>query len=90
MDVHTLEIAQQTYANYEVARARPSVSMLPTLAQLFGVSVDELLGLNRGGAGRRGPTPLLQKQIERLTRLPKSQQRVVMQMLDGVLSQSSR
>jgi hypothetical protein len=39
---------------------------------------------------RRGPTPLLQKQIERLTRLPKSQQRVVMQMLDGVLSQSSR
>jgi transcriptional regulator with XRE-family HTH domain len=86
----SLEIAQQTYANYEVARARPSVSMLPTLAQLFGVSVDELLGLNRGGAGRRGPTPLLQKQIERLTRLPKSQQRVVMQMLDGVLSQSSR
>lgn len=54
------------------------------------MSVDELLGLNRGGAGRRGPTPLLQKQIERLTRLPKSQQRVVMQMLDGVLSQSSR
>ena len=86
----SLEIAQQTYANYEVARARPSVSMLPTLAQLFGVSVDELLGLHRGGAGRRGPTPLLQKQIERLTRLPKSQQRVVMQMLDGVLSQSSR
>lgn len=86
----SLEIAQQTYANYEVARARPSVSMLPTLAQLFGVSVDELLGLHRGAAGRRGPTPLLQKQIERLTRLPKSQQRVVMQMLDGVLSQSSR
>jgi transcriptional regulator with XRE-family HTH domain len=52
----SLEIAQQTYANYEVARARPSVSMLPTLAQLFGVSVDELLGLNRGGAGRRPNT----------------------------------
>lgn len=25
----SLEIAQQTYANYEVARARPAVSMLP-------------------------------------------------------------
>src|ERR1700748_2643426 len=60
-----LEIAQQTYANYEVARARPAVSMLPTLAQLFGISVDELLGL-KNGAGKRGPTPLLQKQIERL------------------------
>lgn len=85
-----LEIAQQTYANYEVARARPAVSMLPTLAQLFGVSVDELLGLHKNGAGKRGPTPLLQKQIERLNRLPKAQQKVVMQMLDGVLSQSNR
>ena len=85
-----LEIAQQTYANYEVARARPAVSMLPTLAQLFGVSVDELLGLHKNGPGKRGPTPLLQKQIERLNRLPKAQQKVVMQMLDGVLSQSNR
>ena len=85
-----LEIAQQTYANYEVARARPAVSMLPTLAQHFGVSVDELLGLHRNGPGKRGPTPLLQKQIERLNQLPKAQQKIVMQMLDGVLSQSSR
>jgi transcriptional regulator with XRE-family HTH domain len=85
-----LEIAQQTYANYEVARARPAVSMLPTLAQLFGVSVDELLGLHKNGAGKRGPTPLLQKQIERLNRLPKAQQKIVMQMLDGVLSQTNR
>ena len=51
---------------------------------------DELLGLHRGGSGRRGPTPLLQKQIERLKRLPKAQQKVVMQMLDGILSQSGR
>jgi transcriptional regulator with XRE-family HTH domain len=83
-----LEIAQQTYANYEVARARPAVSMLPTLAQLFGVSVDELLGLHKNGAGKRGPTPLLQKQIERLNRLPKAQQKVVLKMLEGVLSQT--
>ena len=85
-----LEIVQQTYANYEVARARPSVAMLPTLAQLFGVSVDELLGLHKNGARKRGPTPLLQKQIERLNRLPKAQEKVVMQMLDGVLSQTNR
>ena len=86
----SLEIAQQTYANYEVARARPSVAMLPVLAQLFGVSVDEILGLHKNGAGKRGPTPLLQKQIERLNQLPKAQQKVVMQMLEGVLSQTNR
>jgi transcriptional regulator with XRE-family HTH domain len=84
-----LEIPQQTYANYEVARARPAVSMLPTLAQLFGVSTDELIGMRKNG-GKRGRTPLLQKQIERLSRLPKAQQKMVMQMLDGVLSQASR
>lgn len=83
-----LELAQQTYANYEVAHARPPVSMLSVLAELFGVSVDELLGLHKNGAGKRGPTPLLQKQIERLNRLPKAQQKIVLKMLDGVLSQS--
>jgi transcriptional regulator with XRE-family HTH domain len=83
-----LEIPQQTYANYEVARARPPVSMMPQLAQVFGISVDELLGLHKNGAGKRGPTPLLQKQIERLNSLPKAQQKVVMKMLEGVLSQS--
>jgi len=83
-----LEIPQQTYANYEVARARPAVSMLPALAQLFGISVDELLGLHKSGAAKRGPTPLLQKQIERLGQLPKAQQKVVLKMLEGVLNQS--
>jgi hypothetical protein len=63
--------------------------MLLTLAQLFGVTVDELLGL-KNGAGQRGPTPLLRKQSERLNRLPKAQQKDVIQMLDGVLSQTSR
>jgi hypothetical protein len=86
----TARAAKGWAGNYEVARARPAVSMLPTLSQLFGVSVDELLGLHKNGPGKRGPTPLLQKQIERLNRLPKAQQKIVMQMLDGVLSQSNR
>lgn len=85
-----LEIPQQTYANYEVARARPPVSLLPELAQLFGISVDDLLGLHRAGAGKRGPTPQLQQKIEQLSRLPKAKQKVVLEMLEGVLSQSSR
>jgi hypothetical protein len=56
----------------------------------LGVSVDEFLGLHRNGPGKRDPTPLLQKQVERLNRLPKARQKVVMQMLDGVLGQSNR
>jgi transcriptional regulator with XRE-family HTH domain len=84
-----LGIAQQTFAHYEVGRARMPVSMLPELARLFGVGVDELLGL-RNGTGKRGPTPKFQKQLDRISRLPRTKQRVVMEMLDGVLAQASR
>jgi hypothetical protein len=36
------------------------------------------------------PPAKLQKQIERIQKLPKSQQRFVMEMLDTVLAQASR
>ena len=84
-----LGIAQQTFAHYEVGRARMPVSLLPELARFFGVGVDDLLGL-RNGTGKRGPAPKLQQQIERLGQLPKAKQRVVMEMLEGVLSQANR
>lgn len=84
-----LGIAQQTLAHYEVGTARMPVSIVPAFAKLYGVDANELLGL-QNGAAKRGPTPLLQKQIERLNQLPKTQQKVVMQMLDGVLSQVGR
>ncbi len=54
-----------------------SVSLLPELARLFGVGVDELLGL-RNGTGKRGPAPKFQKQLERIAQLPRARQRVVM------------
>ena len=40
--------------------------------------------------GKRGPTPRFQQQIERLGALPQAQQRLVMQMLDGVIAQAGR
>lgn len=60
------------------------IAMLPQIAQLFGVSTDELLG-TRGTdkSGKRDPTPKLQQQMERLHHLPKAKQKVVMDMLDG-------
>ena len=83
-----LGIAQQTLAHYEVGRLRMPVTLLPAFARLFAVTVDELLGMSNG-KGKRGPTPKLQQQIERLSRLPKAKQRVVMDMLEGVLQQAS-
>jgi len=81
-----LGIPQQTLAQYEVGRARMAVSLLPVLARFFGVAVDDLVGFKHG-TSKRGPTPLMQRQIEKLNRLPKAKQRVVMDMLKGVLQQ---
>jgi transcriptional regulator with XRE-family HTH domain len=84
-----LGIPQQTFAHYEVGRARMPVSLLPELAKMFGVAADELLGL-RNGNGKRGPAPKFQKQLERIAQLPRARQQVVMDMLDGVLAQRGR
>jgi transcriptional regulator with XRE-family HTH domain len=85
-----LGLAQQTIAHYEGGRIRMQISLLPEVAQLFGVTTDELLGRKSGAAGKRGPTSKMQQQAERLSRLPASKQRVVMEMLEGFLNQASR
>ena len=84
-----LEVSQQTIQAYEVGRRRIPVSALPVLAQRLAVSLEELLGHARHGTRKPGPTPKLQQHMERISRLPKAQQRFVMQMLEPVLPQAS-
>lgn len=93
-----LGVAQQTLAHYEVGRARLPVSMLPVLGRLLMLSLDELMGQNTQPAGasttrrgiKRGPVSRLQQQIEAVTKLPKTQQQFVSQMLETVLAQAGR
>ncbi len=84
-----LGVPQQTVANYETARLRVPASLLPKLAQSFGVSVDELLGVSKP-ASKRGPAPKLAQHIEKISQLPKPQQRFVMQVIESVLAQQGR
>jgi transcriptional regulator with XRE-family HTH domain len=86
----TLGVSQQTVNAYEMGHRRIPVSSLPLLAETLAVSLEELIGTARPAAKKRGPAPKLQQQIERIQRLPKAQQRFVMQMLDTVLQQASR
>ena len=64
-------------------------SALPALARTLGVSMETLIG-EKTPPAKRGPTPKLQQQIERLSTLPRAQQQVVIQMLEGVLAQANR
>lgn len=84
-----LGVSQQAVTAYESGQRRVPISMLPALAGTLGVTVEELIGTPaRRGAGKRGPAPKLQRQLEQVSALPKAQQRFVMQMLDTVLQQN--
>jgi transcriptional regulator with XRE-family HTH domain len=94
-----LGVAQQTLAHYEVGRARMPASMLPTVARLLTLSLDELMGQpvpratrasRAAGSGKRGPASRLEQQIQAVAQLPKTKQQFVSQLLDTVLAQVSR
>lgn len=81
-----LKISQQTYASYEVGRYRFPVSMLPTLAHTLAMDMETLLGATKTQS-KRGPVPKYQHHIERISRLSKPQQRIVIQVLESLLAQ---
>lgn len=51
--------------------------------------IEALLGL-ANGAAKRGPAPKLQRQLERVSQLPRPQQPFVEQMLETVIAQAGR
>lgn len=85
-----LGVAQQTMAHYEGGRLRMPVALLPMLATLLLVSVEEIVGApGQATKGKRGPTPKLQQQMERVSQLPRAKQKFVMEMLDTVIQQQA-
>lgn len=83
-----LGISQQHMASFEKGIRKVSASILPALARLFSISVDELVGL-KDTAAKRGPAPKLQRQIEQVAQLPRTKQKFVSEMLDTVIQQAA-
>jgi transcriptional regulator with XRE-family HTH domain len=85
-----LDVSQQAITAYESGQRRVPISTLPRLATLLGTSVEALIGQPARAAGKRGPTPKLLQQLERLHALPKAKQRMVSEVLDSLLAQATR
>ncbi|MCC8380677.1 helix-turn-helix domain-containing protein [Xenorhabdus sp. PB30.3] len=83
-----LGIAQQTMAHYEGGRLKVSAALLPLLAEILHLSLDELLGLPTTRSSKRGPSSRLEQQIEIISQLPKARQKFVSEMLDTVIESS--
>lgn len=83
-----LEISQQHIASMEVGRRKLPASAIPTLVKLFGLTSDELLGLQDKPA-KRGPASMLQRQIEQVGSMPRAKQKFITEMLDALIKQQS-
>ncbi|AWH87800.1 helix-turn-helix domain-containing protein [Limnobaculum parvum] len=84
-----LGIAQQTMAHYEGAKLKVSVSLLPLLAEILNLSIDELLGLpSTHQTAKRGPASRLEQQIDVIAQLPRAKQKLVSEILDNVIGKT--
>ena len=87
----TMGVSQPTVNAYELGQRRVPVSALPLLARTLGVSLEDLIGQAPGPATRkRGPAPKLMQHVERISALPKTQQRTVMNVIEALLAQQGR
>ncbi|WP_080747799.1 helix-turn-helix domain-containing protein [Burkholderia cepacia] len=81
-----LGIAQQTLAHYEGGRVRLTIDMLLDLADELGTSVTELIGEPAHLLAKPGPASRLQQQVDAISQLPRSKQKLASDLLDTVLA----
>jgi len=84
-----VHLSQQLIAEYEAGKKNIPVWRLVNLAEALGVASEVLLADSDGKTLKRGPAPKLQKQIERISTLPKEQQKSILQVLDMALKSSA-
>lgn len=63
---------------------------LPLLAPTLGVNVEGQIGEPQTAARKRWPAPKLMQHVERISALPKTQQRTVMNVIEAMLAQQRR
>lgn len=81
-------VRQYAIARFEVGFCRVPVGLLSELARILGVTADDLLGTPPAKL-KPGPAPKLQKQIEKISSLPREQQKTVLQVLEMALNSAS-
>ncbi|ECG1392216.1 TPA_asm: helix-turn-helix transcriptional regulator [Salmonella enterica subsp. houtenae serovar 45:g,z51:-] len=88
---HSLNVSQQAVQSWEAGRRRIQISILPAVAGIFQVSLEELLKDGERKTGRkRGPSSRLEQQFQQIGQLPKAKQKLVSEMLDAVIMQAQQ
>ena len=84
-------VSQQAVFAYELGDRRISVLVLSKLSKVFGVSVNELIGMAEPVRARKGRlSPRAIRHAERLQALSKTQQRFVVRIIDVLEAVNAR
>ncbi|EAY4651119.1 helix-turn-helix transcriptional regulator [Salmonella enterica] len=84
-----LNVSQQAVQAWEAGRRRIQISILPAVARLLSVSLEDLLGEEPEKIARkRGPAPKWQQLIEEIDSLPKAKQKMISEMLSALIIQA--
>lgn len=80
-------IPQRSVSFYERQATSLPSHLLPKLAKTLDVSVEVLLGIpvEAEAKTKRGPKSQLERRFEKISKLPKSEQKFVIQALDRLL-----
>lgn len=85
-----LGYSQQQIAAFEKGSRRLPLSVVPALLNELGVSFEELMEIEKPvrRQRKRGPPSQLEQQLERISKLPRSEQRFVTKMIEAALLQA--
>ena len=80
-----LHIPRHMVAYFETKATNPTAETLQLLAGFFGVPASHFIERETAAAKKRGPESELEARFKKLRELPRSQQRTVLAMLDGLI-----
>ena len=83
-------VSKRVIAYCERDNAQPPGALLADLAKTLQVSADHLLGLKLPKEAKNPKNARLMKRLEKLQKLPPTDLRVVLKMVDGLIDQRSR
>lgn len=86
-----INVSQQTVAYWETSVVPPRSDVLPKMAKALGVRVDEILGDGPINAVRQpGPVGEVQRTFDEIRKLPRKQQRKIIEMVQALVEQYKR
>lgn len=85
-----LGVTQANVSDYERGRYVPNADTIIQLAQILGVSADQLLGLKPSKTNGHRPPRRVAKRLEQIDKLPTERQRALLTTIDAFLQAAEK